>query len=89
MLPFHHGAATMAIKTKVPIIPIMIYKRPRWFRMTHVIVGDPIELTEYYDRKLSIEEMAEADNKVREIMIQILEEHRVYLENKKKKGKKK
>lgn len=90
MLPFHHGAATMAIKTKTPIVPIMIYKKPRFFRMAHIIVGEPIELTEYYDRKLTTEEVEEADNKVREIMLGILEDHRIYLENKKKKkGKKK
>ena len=85
MLPFHHGAATMAIKTKTPIVPIMIYKKPRFFRMAHIIVGEPIELTEYYDRKLTTEEVEEADNKVREIMLGILEDHRIYLENKKKK----
>ena len=52
ILPFKHGASVMAIRTKTPIIPIMLYNKPRFFRMTHVLIGDPVELTEYYDRKL-------------------------------------
>lgn len=85
MLPFHHGAAMMAIKTKTPIIPIVIYKKPRFFHMTHVIVGEPVELTEYYGKKLSAEEIAEADDKIRDLMLKLREEHTQYLLSKKKK----
>ena len=87
MLPFKHGAAAMAIKTKTPVIPMVIYHRPKFFRMTHVLIGDPVELTEYYDRKLSEEELAQADEKLRQIMIKMRSDHTEYLQNKKK-GKK-
>ena len=87
-LEFHHGAAAMAIKTKVPVIPMVLYKKPRLFRMTHVIVGEPFELSEYYDRKLSDEEAAEADEKIRQAMLKLREDHKQYLESKKAKGKK-
>lgn len=86
-LPFKHGAAQIAIKSKVPVVPVVIYKRPRFFRMTHVLVGVPIELTDYYDRKLTEEELMEADEKLREIMQTMRSDHKAYLENKKK-GKK-
>ena len=85
--PFKHGAAQIAIKSKVPVVPVVIYKRPRFFRMTHVLVGVPIELTDYYDRKLTEEELMEADEKLREIMQTMRSDHKAYLENKKK-GKK-
>ncbi len=85
MLEFHHGAAVMAIKGKAPIIPVVIYKKPRFFRMTHVIVGEPIELTEYYDRKLSEEEFAEADNKIRDKMLELQRGHSEFLKAKKQK----
>ena len=85
MLEFHHGAAVMAIKAKAPIIPVVIYKKPRFFRMTHVIVGDHIEFTEYYDRKLSEEEFAEADNKIRDRMLELKHEHSKFLKLKKQK----
>ena len=85
MLPFHHGAAIISIKTKAPIVPIMIYKKPRFFRMTHVLIGEPFELTEYYDRKLTEQEMLDADEKIRQIMLNMRAKHREWLDNKKKK----
>ena len=89
MLPFKHGAAVMAIKTKTPIIPVVMYKKPRLFRCTHVLIGEPIELTEYYDRKLSEEELAEVDNKLRDFMLDMRAKHTEHLQNKKnKQGKK-
>ena len=67
-LPFHGGAAMLAIKTKTPIIPMVICNRPKVFRMTHVVVGEPIELTEYYGKKLSAEDYAHADEKLAELL---------------------
>ena len=83
MLPFHHGAALMAIKSKAPIIPVVIYERPKLFRMTHILVGAPMELEEYYDRKLSEEDYVEADNKIRERMLALRKEHTQFLNKKK------
>lgn len=87
LLPFKHGAAALAVKAKVPIIPLCIYKKPRYFRCTHILMGEPIELTEYYDRKLSEAELHTIDEMLRNTMLQMKAEHKVYLENKKK-GKK-
>ena len=84
MLPFHHGAAMMAIKSRSPIIPVVIYKKPKFFRMTHILVGDPILFEEYFDRKLTEEDYIEADDKLRERMLQLRKEHTDFLKNKKK-----
>ena len=78
----------MAIKTKTPIVPIMIYQKPKFFRLTHILVGEPLEFTEYYDRKLTDAEYAEADDKLRTTMLKMREEHAQYLLNKKNKKKK-
>jgi 1-acyl-sn-glycerol-3-phosphate acyltransferase len=83
-LPFHHGAAAMAIKAKAPIVPIVLYKRPRFFRLVHVIVGEPLELTEYYDKKLTVEDLALADEKLLRCMIEMKKAHTEFLENRKK-----
>lgn len=88
LLSFKHGAAAIAIRAKVPVIPIMSYKKPRFFKMTHVLIGDPFELSEYYDRKLTEEELIEADEKLRQVMLDLRDKHTQYLEGKKKKGKK-
>ena len=87
MLPFKHGAAIMAIKAKVPVIPVMLYSKPRFFRCTHVLIGDPVDLSEFYDKKLTDEEASKADEKLRETLLNLRREHKEYLENKKKKKK--
>ncbi len=84
MLPFKHGAAIMAIKTKTPIVPVVTYKRPRWFRVTHVLIGEPIDLSAYYGRKLTEEEMLEADDKIRQTMLDMKAQHTQFLQEKKK-----
>lgn len=83
--PFRHGAAAIAIKAKVSIIPMMIYKKPKFFRMTHILMGEPIELTEYYDKKLGEAEYEEADKKLYNIMLELRKKHTEFLESKKKK----
>ncbi len=85
MLPFKHGAAVMAIKAKVPIVPMMLYSRPRFFRCAHILVGDPVDLSEFYDKKLTDEEVTKADDKIRDVLLNLRKEHKEYLENKKKK----
>ena len=47
-----------------------------------ILVGEPIELTDYYDRKLTEEEYIEADNKIRNKMLMLREEHRQFLNKK-------
>ena len=88
MLPFKHGAAMMAIRAKVPVIALVAYEKPRYFRCTHYLISEPIELTEYYDKKMTEEDYVAADEKLRDIMLQMRREHKEYLENKKRKGKK-
>ena len=81
---FRHGAAAMAIKAKTPIVPIAIYSRPKIFRCTHILIGKPFELSEYYDKKLTENEYTEADEKIREVLLAMRAEHSQFLENKKK-----
>lgn len=88
-LPFHGGAAMFAIKTKTPVIPFAICNRPKVFRRTHVVFGDPMEFTEYYDRKLTAADYVEADEKLKEKLYALREEHRAFLNAKKKKNRKK
>ena len=84
--PFRHGAAAIAIKAKVPIVPMMLYKKPKYFRVAHVLRGEPIELTEYYDKKLTETDYEEADQKLYNIMLDLRREHTEFLQRKKKKA---
>ena len=86
-LPFHGGAALLAIKTQTPVIPFVICNRPRVFRRTHVVFGEPMEFTEYYGKKLSQADYDEAEEKLKNKLYELREEHRGYLRSKKKREK--
>ncbi len=87
-LPFHGGAALMAIKTQTPVIPFVICNRPKVFHVTHVVFGEPMELSEYYGKRMSAEDYAAADEILKNRLYELRAEHRAYLAAKKKKGKK-
>ena len=46
------GAAMFAIKTKTPIIPVWISKKPKLFRPNKLVFGKPFTLEEFYNKKL-------------------------------------
>ena len=85
LLPFKHGAGSIAIRAKVPIVPIVIYKRPRLFRCAHILMGEPFEFSEYYDKKLTEEELLQIDERLRQMMLDMKTAHTQYLQDKKKK----
>ncbi len=85
-LPFHGGAAMLAIKTKTPVVPVVICSRPRLFRMTHVVIGEPMELSEYYGRKLTPEEYDGADKALENRLYELRAEFRASRVKKKKKS---
>ena len=58
------GAAMIAIKGKAPLMPVIIYNKPRLFRRNYIYVGRPFELTEYYGRKLDTPALEAAASEV-------------------------
>ncbi len=85
MLPFRPGASMLAIKTRTPIIPVVLYKKHKFFHLNHVIIGEPFELSEYYGQKLTPELLQEADNKLRDHLLDIRHKHTEMLESRKRK----
>lgn len=68
------GVAMFAIKAKVPIVPMFILRKPKIFRRNRVVVGQSFELNEFYGRKLSNEELAQATEIVAKKMEELREE---------------
>ncbi len=64
------GMALIAIKTKTPIVPIWIEKKPRLFRRSVYRVGKPFELSDFYGVKLDEETLEKANQVVREKMLE-------------------
>ena len=84
-LPFKSGAAALSIKTKTPIVPVVQVKKIRFLRRAHVIYGEPIEFSEYYDKRLLEEDIQKCDEALRERMLEL---HAQLVEITSKKGKK-
>lgn len=58
------GVIVFASKTKKPIIPIFIEKKPRIFKMNKMYIGKPIYLSELYDCKPTEKQLIDAENKI-------------------------
>jgi len=63
------GCVIFSIKAKCPIVPIMMLKKAKIFSKTRIIIGKPFELSDYYGKKLSNEDIETLDQIVREKMI--------------------
>lgn len=51
------GAVVFSVKSKSPIIPVMIFSKSKILRKTHIIIGKPFEFSEYYGKKLTEEDI--------------------------------
>ncbi|MGN0782140.1 MAG: lysophospholipid acyltransferase family protein [Christensenellales bacterium] len=59
LLPFKTGPAMFALKTKTPVRPFYIQKSQKG-RKRYIIVGDELELTDYYEGGLTKENLEAA-----------------------------
>ena len=64
------GSVIFSVKAKCPIVPIMMLKKAKIFSTTKIIIGKPFELSDYYGKKLSEEDINALDQIVREKMIE-------------------
>lgn len=74
-----HGACLIAIKTKTPILPCFIEKKPKLFRRNSLVIGKPFEFNEFYNQKLDKETL----NAAGDILLTKLTELKSLLERQK------
>ncbi len=58
------GAALMALKADVPVIPIHIEASYRVFSKVNITVGEPVDLSDYLGKKPTQDELGEASCKI-------------------------
>lgn len=75
------GTARFAIKTRVPIVPMIYYACPKVFKKNWLYIGEPFTLEEYYGTK-GTDHLA--TKKVREMMEKTRKECNEYVESLKK-----
>lgn len=62
MAALKNGTAMFAIKGNAPIVPMMFMKKPRIFRRNTLVIGKPIDISEYLKEKPTKETYAELSN---------------------------
>ena len=72
LLPLKGGAALFAIRSKAPVYPVMTNGKTRLFRRTVILVGDAVDLSEFYDKKMTAEDYERAEEKIRTAMLNVL-----------------
>lgn len=78
-----NGACVFSIKTKTPILPCYIIKKPKFFRRNVLIIGKPFEFSEMYNKKLDKETLAEAQKILVEKMTELKEMYEQFILQKK------
>jgi 1-acyl-sn-glycerol-3-phosphate acyltransferase len=82
------GSMIFAVKAKCPIVPMMLNGKAKPFRKTHLIIGEPFELSDFYGKKLNNDDMEEMAKIVTNKMLEQQNKLNEIL-NKKKRTKKK
>jgi 1-acyl-sn-glycerol-3-phosphate acyltransferase len=85
ILEIQGGAGIFAIKSKCPIQPVIMVRKPKPFRLNYLMVGEPFELCEFYDKKITSADYDLIGNILKEKLLTLKNELREYLL---KKGKK-
>ena len=80
--PIKGGAIIFAVKTKTPIVPMMILKKARLFVRNKMIIGKPFALDEFYDKKLTDEEI---ENLAKVVSDKMKEQQKILLDKVKRK----
>lgn len=72
---FKTGVSLIAHSAKAPVIPVGIVAEDNFkFRSkVHIVFGEPIYFTDYYDRKVNKEELAEMTEKIKGEVIKAME----------------
>ncbi len=58
------GVAMIAQRSKAPVIPVFIEGKYRWMSKIIIHYGKPVDLNEYYDRRISSEECQQMADKI-------------------------
>lgn len=83
------GVVMFAVKSDTPIVPVMIYKKTKFFRRNYIYIGEKFDLSEFVGKPLNSVNMEAASKIVEENFARAKAEMDAYVENKQWKADKK
>lgn len=69
LMPLKGGSAMFAIKGKCPVYPVMCLHKTTLFRPTKIIIGDAVDLSAYYDKRMTAQDYEDAEELIRKAML--------------------
>lgn len=69
------GASLIAMRSKAPIIPVLINRKLAFFKRTHLYVGDPIPYDDLLEEGINAETCERMNERFRETYREMLKEH--------------
>ena len=72
MLTFKSGAVLMAHRGGVPILPVYVTRRDKWYKRSIAVVGDPIDVCGMCGRIPTMEEMKAVSDCVRDRELELM-----------------
>ena len=82
-----NGVAMFAIKACVPIVPMVIVRKPVPFRPNRLVIGEPIDISMYYGQKPTKEMFEEVNSRLTKSMEDMLQKYGYKKKAKKSKEK--
>ena len=76
MLPFEKGVAFLALRARVPVIPMAITRNYKVLNHPKIIMGEPISLEEYHGKRMTGELMEEVTARLYEAVRHLSEDIR-------------
>ena len=65
------GAAVLALRAKVPILPVFIQSKPRLFRVNHVYIGKPMDVSDLAAQGFNTDTVETLCARIRDTFLQI------------------
>ena len=82
-----NGVALFAIKACVPIVPMVIVRKPVIFRPNRLVIGEEIDISMYYGQKPTKEMFEDINSRLTKAMEDMLEKYSYKKKSKKSKQK--
>lgn len=74
-MPFKSGAILMAHKNNVPVIPVYIIKREKWYHRQVILFGDPIDVRERVGAMPSLAAINALNEEIRQTEVDLLQRY--------------
>lgn len=68
------GTAVLALRSNVPLLPVYIHGKPKLFRLRHVYIGQPINISDLREQGFDVQVVEQVTARIRDTFLRMREE---------------